>query len=131
MGYKEWIQLKIVNKTDRTLVVKDLYLHWGKLYEYPEKGIEVGLDTANSKEIKPGKFLTFASCGRENATHGTEGDLNLFDGDERVMKVYWDSPYWGVNKFSTYYVAEGWHPSNTRWSPTGEFGPVTLTLFKE
>ena len=130
MGYAQFAEIKLVNKSGRTLVLKDLYVHWGKLYQYPEKEKEVGADTVNGKTIPSGESFSFATCGRENSSSGTEGDFNLYDGNDSVMKIYWSCPWAGNNKFTTYYVKEGWFPSTTSWSTDGALGTVTVTIFK-
>lgn len=82
MGFEDWFQLKVINRSDRTLVAKNLYIHWMKLYEFPAKGHEVGLDTVNGNEIHHGETFSSAKCSDENSAAGTEGDLELFDGDK-------------------------------------------------
>ncbi|KAL8692071.1 MAG: hypothetical protein Q9218_002830 [Villophora microphyllina] len=130
MGYGQWVEIKIANKTDRTLTLKNLRLHWGKLYEYPDKGKEANSNTVNDKTIKPHGSFSFASCGRENASSGTEGEVYVYDGGDEAFKIYWDCPYWGSNRFETLYVKEGWFPSNTKWSPGEQLGTITVTVFK-
>jgi hypothetical protein len=130
MGYAQFVQLKLDNKSGRELKIKDVYIHWGKLYQYPEKDQEVGKDTVENKSFASGSSFSLASCGRSDSASGTEGEFSLYDGSEQVMKVYWSCPWSGSNKFATYYVKEGWFPAATGWSTSGALGTITITIFK-
>lgn len=128
MGEKEWLHLKIVNNTDRPLTIKELYFHWGRLYDFPNKGSKVAPEAVNNQTIESGSSFALATVS--DGMSGTEGELKLLDGSTQVMKVYWHCPYIGENNFATYYVKDGYFPSNTAWSKSGELGTITLTIFK-
>lgn len=53
----------------------------------------------NNTVIKPGGSYTVYSCGRQNASSGTEGSFDLVDGDsgQFVRSFYWDCP-WGKKR---------------------------------
>jgi len=131
MGYPDWIQVTIQNNTNQTLRIADLYLHWGKLYDYPNKDSTVNDDTVNGKKIGPNDSFSFASCGRENAVHGTEGDLNVYLGDsgDRVFKLYWDCPWAGDNQLNATYVKNKWFANVPNISKSQAIGSVTINVF--
>ncbi|KAJ9663375.1 hypothetical protein H2198_000892 [Neophaeococcomyces mojaviensis] len=130
MGYNQWLQLQLVNRTDRDLTIVNLHLQWGKLYIYSDKDRDLPETAVNNHTIHPGQTFSFAACGRKGAASGTEGEFSLREnGGKDIMKVYWDCPYSGKNKFSTYYVSEGYFPSTSNWSTGEALGTVTVTIF--
>lgn len=129
MGYNDWLELKIQNNSSKTLRIKNLYVHWGKLYASPDKGTAVGEDTFNNHDIASRDALSFASCGRENSWSGTEGEFDIFDGNDRVCQVYWDCPYTGDNKLNARYVKDKWFPMVPAICTSGSIGSQTITIF--
>ena len=128
MGYSQWIQIILENKTGETLKTSGTYLHWGKFYDFPDKDKEVPTSDINDKPIGPNKTLKFGSCGREDSPSGTEGQIDIMHGNERVFQLYWDCPYTGDNKFYAKYVADKWYPIVPQISTSGAIGTVTVKI---
>jgi hypothetical protein len=73
---------------------------------------------------------TFASCGRQNASSGTEGKVSHYDGDTRIMKVGWKCPRGtGSNELKTHNVEKGWFPAVSNYSTSGALGEVSINVF--
>ncbi|MCJ1448030.1 MAG: hypothetical protein MMC23_008543 [Stictis urceolatum] len=77
MGYSQWLELKIHNATNKTLIIRDLYLHMGKLYVYPNKSSPCKESSFNNQDILPGQTISFATCGKENGWSGAEGEFGI------------------------------------------------------
>ena len=132
-AYGQWVQVTIENKTDRTLKISDIEILWGKLYDYPNKDVELPKSSVLYKTIESNGSFSFASCGRSDSASGTEGFIWLQDDEsgQNIMKVYWSCP-WGLsgNKFEETNYPKGWFPSHTPFSSDGALGNITLTIFK-
>lgn len=128
MGYGQWVQVIIRNKSAKTLTIKDPSSYWGKFYAYPEKSNEVSSASLNDNTIGAGMEWNCASCGRSDASSGTEGTFWLFDGSENVGKIYWSCPWSGSNNFTAQPTdANRWVLGATVWSSSGALGTITVT----
>ena len=70
------------------------------------KDQEVGTNTYEGQTIAPYEWLEFSSCGRSDASSGTEGNFDLVDpsaSDKQIRHFYWDCP-WG-SKTNTWSVS--------------------------
>ncbi|KAK9434833.1 Asp-hemolysin [Metarhizium brunneum] len=134
-AYAQWVVLEFINRMRSDLVIKNAWLRWGKFHKDGDKDSEISTTDVNTISALPGKRCTVSSCGRESAASGTEGDLDLYDGNTKICKVYWDCP-WGspTNKArildydpstSNYAVVLG--PYNTSG---GALGRVDITVSK-
>lgn len=130
MGYSQWIQIILENKTSETLQSSGTYLHWGKFYDFSDKDKELSISNVNDKMIGPNKTFKFASCGRENSPSGTEGQVDIMNGNERIFQLYWDCPYTGDNKLYAKYVADKWYPFVPQISTSGATGTVTIKILR-
>ena len=128
MGHSDFIQITLENKSLETLKTENVYAHWGKFYAFPDKHAEVDIGTVANQTFGPKKSFKFASCGRENASSGTEGQLDVMHGTERLFQLYWCCPYIGQNKVNARYVAEGWVAAVSEFSESGAIGPVTIKV---
>lgn len=107
------------------------YLHWSKFCEHPDKDAEVSkvsTNNVNDKSIGGNATFKFASCGRENTPNGTDGQVDIMHGNERVFQLYWDCPHIGANKLSAKYVADKWSPIVPQISTSGATGTVTIKV---
>jgi len=98
--YAQWISVKIQNKANgHTLKVSNGFLKWGKWYG-GSKDEEVD---APSGEINYDSSKTINSCGRSDASSGTEGYFDIYDEkSNHIAHVTWDCP-WG-SKQNSYQV---------------------------
>ncbi|MGH1517887.1 aegerolysin family protein [Chryseobacterium sp. JK1] len=133
MAYAQWIEVKIVSE-NMTLTVKNASLSWGKFYEQGNKDKEISTADINKITVESGKNASICSCGRSDASSGTEGSFELYNGDTKIGKFNWDCP-WGkkdnsfnwnqdASKDSYFSSREG---GNTN---SGAIGNVTITCIK-
>ncbi|HSI78693.1 MAG TPA: aegerolysin family protein [Lunatimonas sp.] len=133
MAYAQWIEVKIVSE-NMTLKVQNAKLDWGKFYKNGDKGKEISSGDINKITVGSGKSTTVCSCGRSNATSGTVGSFELYNGETKIGKFNWSCP-WGkksnslswnqeASKESYYTNREG---GNT---DSGAIGNVTITCIK-
>lgn len=93
MGYGQWCQIIIKNGSTSTITSKNLDWKSGKFFVFPDADNEIKTpeDTVN-REIKPRSLLSFAQCGRENATYGCDSALELWCGNDQICRLYWSVP---------------------------------------
>lgn len=96
MGYAQYIQLEIINKTrSHTLTIKAAALDWGKFYANPNKDSEISSNDQDNVNIAPQTTYILGSCGRENAASGTQGHIELWEtaSNTKIGKISWDNPW--------------------------------------
>lgn len=134
MAYAQWIEVKIVSE-NMTLKVKNANLNWGKFYEYGNKDKEISKDDINKIEVASGKSAWICSCGRSDASSGTEGSFELYDGDTKIGKFNWDCPWgkksntfdWNQDASKDIYFTEREGGNKD----SGAIGTVTITCIKK
>ncbi|KAF8460749.1 aegerolysin type hemolysin, partial [Kalaharituber pfeilii] len=95
-AYSQWIALRIRNRSAQSVFITGINLEWGKLYDGDDMDNEVNPGTIIGREIRPKKSTIIYSCGRENASSGTEGTVTVSErrnGANRVVAIYWDCPW--------------------------------------
>ena len=128
MAYGQWIQVILENASGKALKTSGTYIHWGKFYDFPDKDKEVSTKSVNDQSI-PGKdTFGFAACGRENSSSGTEGQIDIMEGDKRIFQLYWSCPWSGSNQLYYRYVAKNWYPFLPSISTAGAIGTVTIKI---
>ncbi|AYR19500.1 aegerolysin family protein [Alcaligenes faecalis] len=95
-AYAQWIEITVF-VVNGDFEIKDAHLDWGKFHKPGNKNKEIYASQINGTIIKDEDSYTIASCGRENASSGTEGRFSLYDGNTEVFKYYWDCPWSGSN----------------------------------
>lgn len=95
-AYAQWIEITVF-VVNGDFEIKGAHLDWGKFHEPGNKNKEIYASQINGTIIKDEDSYTIASCGRENASSGTEGRFSLYDGDTEVFEYYWDCPWSGSN----------------------------------
>lgn len=72
----------------------------GKFYKWDNKDNEISAADVDKQVATRGHDADVASCGRSDASSGTEGTLDLYDDDVKVCHIYWSCP-WGskTNEF--------------------------------
>ncbi|KAJ3543959.1 hypothetical protein NM208_g3304 [Fusarium decemcellulare] len=107
MAYARWVYILIQiqrGMSSNPITLWNAHLNWGKFYQYDNKDQEVSTDSVEKTSISSGSSTGIAACGRSDASSGTEGNFELWDGDVKICKVYWDCP-WGSKK-NTFTVSE-------------------------
>ncbi|WP_281233933.1 aegerolysin family protein [Flavobacterium gelatinilyticum] len=133
MGYAQWIEIKIVSE-NMTVQVKNTKRDYGKFYEYGDKNKELSIAAINSIKIESGTSKRICACGRSGAATGTEGSFELYDGDTKIGKFYWDCPFWkSSNEISwTQSASETSYKTDKEGGnkSSGAIGNVTITCIK-
>lgn len=93
MAYAQWVVIKITPK-DCDLTVKHVTSEWGKFHATGDKGMELKPSQIEGKKATPDNPLVISACGRSNASSGTTGSFQLWDGNTHVATYAWDCP-WG------------------------------------
>lgn len=73
------------------------------------------------------------SCGRSASPTGTEGHIDLYNGDNKICRLYWNCPYWtSANKFEIRDYDPGtsdYSVNASDWNPgPGPIGRVTIVV---
>ncbi|OCH86914.1 pleurotolysin A [Obba rivulosa] len=134
MAYAQWVVIVLKNVSPQgTLVIKNLNLMWGKFHKDGDKDTEIATKDIEGTKILPGAEYTINSCGRSDASSGTEGKFDLYEeGGALVRSFYWDCP-WG-SKTNTWTISN----ANTQWMVdsqganlnSGALGTITVRLYK-
>lgn len=105
----------------------------GKFFEWSNKDHEISSAEVESKSAGAnGGEVGVASCGRSDASSGTEGSFDVYDGDTHVCHIYWDCP-WGSkhNKFEITNINDDYGASYDGASlDSGAIGTVTVKIGK-
>ncbi|OCH84840.1 pleurotolysin A [Obba rivulosa] len=111
MAYAQWVVIVLKNVSPQgTLVIKNLNLMWGKFHKDGDKDAEIPTKDIEGTKILPGAEYTINSCGRSDASSGTEGKFDLYEeGGALVRSFYWDCP-WG-SKTNTWTISN----ANAQW----------------
>ncbi len=115
MAYAQWVVIT-VEAIGVDLTVKSVGLEWGKFFKNPNKDDEIPIDKIEGMTIASGDSGVIASCGRENASSGTEGQFDLYDGGTHIGTYYWDCPWGSKTNTST------WTPSANKHYITEQSG---------
>lgn len=98
LGYNQWVNFDIKNKSDSRLIkIANVALSYGKLYAGYGKDYEIPASQIENIVISPGAHYHIHSCGREWSPSGTTGFFDLFDETSRshICRVNWDCPWGG------------------------------------
>jgi hypothetical protein len=104
MSYAQWMTLSVL-PTGCDVTLKNFQHSWGKFY-INDKDDEKSPGSLNGSLAQDGGDFTFGACGREDASSGTTGSVDLFDGHIIIGTYNWDCP-WG-SKTNT----SNWSPSS-------------------
>ncbi|HAS46820.1 MAG TPA: aegerolysin [Microscillaceae bacterium] len=131
MAYAQWMSISL-EVIGATLKVQNATHSWGKFYQCGDKDQEIDPSDIDKLTVEPNKTTEICACGRENASAGTTGSFDLYEGDVKVGTYSWDCP-WGskTNKSS-------WQPSSNDFIgqltggslDSGALGSVTLKIAK-
>ena len=86
----------------------------------------------NKTTVMPKADGGIASCGRSDASSGTEGSYDIYDGDSRVCSIYWNCP-WGskTNAFTVSNIPEDYMVQATGQNlDSGALGTVSIKVAK-
>ncbi|KAM0227517.1 hypothetical protein ACHAP5_012168 [Fusarium lateritium] len=133
MAYAQWVYILIQSKiASGEISIKNVNLNWGKFFNYNNKDDEISTDEIKKITIGSNKSAGIASCGRSDASSGTEGSLDLYDGDVKICHIYWSCP-WGskTNTFTVDAVDDNYIVQQTGANlDSGALGNVTVKVAK-
>ena len=130
-AYSQWVEVEVF-AVNMDVTIKEANLKWGKFYEAGNKNAEIEPSKINGYIIDSGKSYKISSCGRSNASSGTQGSFALYHGDTYIGTYSWDCPWSGKNSDSLNCT------SNTEYSLSktdgnysdGALGNIKLTCIK-
>ncbi|KAB2573789.1 hypothetical protein BFW01_g1210 [Lasiodiplodia theobromae] len=138
MTYAQWVILRIINRLQiKRISVKNARLDWGKFHQNGNKDEEITPAAVNAVTVGAGQTTDVSSCGRSDAPSGTEGTLDLYDGDTKICTLYWNCP-WGAKytdfriqdgNWDSYTLSAGGPKSNIGWS--GALGEIEVEISKK
>lgn len=105
----------------------------GKFYKWDNKNNEISTGDVNKITITAGEQGRVSSSGRSNASSGTEGGLDLYDGSTKILHVKWDVP-WGskTNNFAVSDQSRKFYVTVGDWNDhDGAIGSVSLEIEKK
>jgi hypothetical protein len=108
------------------------YVTRGKFYKWDNKDNEISTSDVDKQVATQSKDGDVAACGRSDASSGTEGSLDLYDGDVKVCHIAWDCP-WGskTNIFNTSDIDNAYLVQHTGANlDGGAIGTVTVKVAK-
>nr|MBT2979859.1 aegerolysin family protein [Vibrio anguillarum] len=99
-------------ETKNDLTLKKGSHSWGKFYDSKQIGVAGGSkdneyepSAIDGHIIERGTSFSINACGRSDASSGTEGSFELYDGPTHVGTYSWDCPWGSKTNTST------WTPS--------------------
>ena len=107
----------------------------GKFYKNGNKNDEISAGAVNGTTIPAGSTENIYSCGRSDAASGTEGVIDLYEGDTKICTIYWSCP-WG-SKSNDFQVQNrnskaGYMVSIGDWNrDSGALGKVEVEVAKK
>ena len=130
MAYAQWVSVTIQPK-GFALHISNAQLQWGKFYS-GSKDNEITVQAVDQITIPDGQTGTVSACGREDASSGTQGSFDLYDGGTLVGTYQWDCPWGSKTNVST------WVSSNPNYIAQatggnldgGALGNVTIKVAK-
>ncbi|KAJ5096144.1 Aegerolysin family protein [Penicillium alfredii] len=140
MGYAQWVVINLINSmSSSTLSISnaipdaDKKEGWGKFYRDGNKDEEIKVSEINRIKVPPGGTKAISSCGRENSMSGTTGHIDLYDGETKICRVYWDCPYGSKsNDFGTSERSHGYWVQQGSWNrDSGAIGSVDVEVGKK
>ncbi len=125
------------------MTIKNVAHSWGKFYDSNQIGIpggnkdnEYDPSAIEGKVIKAGQSFAINACGREEASSGTEGTFDIYDGQTYVGTYTWDCTWGSKTNSSTWSPAGSQQAKNyiTQQSganlDSGALGTVTIQTVK-
>ncbi|TGO31414.1 hypothetical protein BHYA_0910g00010 [Botrytis hyacinthi] len=99
-GYSDYVIIHIINSTMRAVIsIENANIKHGKFHVNGDKDSELSTTDITHMLIPPNSDLDISSCGRSSDLYGTEGSIDLYDGDTKIAKLYWNDPRVGPNDF--------------------------------
>lgn len=115
MAYAQWGTF-VIYATNFNVTIKNVAHSWGKFYDSKQIGVAGGSkdneyqpSDIEGKVVAAGMSFAINACGREDASSGTEGSFDLYDGTTFVGTYTWDCP-WGSKSNSSTWSAAGPQP---------------------
>lgn len=115
MAYAQWGTF-VIHAVNFNVTIKNVAHSWGKFYDSKQIGVaggnkdnEYDPSAIEGKVIESGTAFAINACGRSDASSGTEGSFDLYDGKTYIGTYTWDCP-WGSKTNSSTWTAAGSQP---------------------
>ncbi|KAJ5834401.1 Aegerolysin family protein [Penicillium robsamsonii] len=132
MVYSQWVVIKISNLCRGTISIANAKVDYGKFHKIEDKDAELSPEDINSIVLKPNDEANVCACGRANIHYGTEGSFELFDGADKVCRIYFDDPYnSSINNFQIFEKNSRYAIDVSSWSREGALGNVSVEVLKK
>ncbi|KAF3403872.1 Asp-hemolysin [Penicillium rolfsii] len=104
MGYAERVTVHLINSmaSDALSVrhaIPDGNDGWGKFYKDGSKDDDVAAAEINRITVAPNSSVNINLCGHSHSSTGTNGSIELWDGETKIAKIYWNCP-WGSQPYN-------------------------------
>jgi hypothetical protein len=135
MAYAQWVTISIYPSNYRA-TLKNVSHSWGKFYR-DKKDDEIAPGDIEGHVIESGQSYTISACGRSDASSGTEGSFDIYDGNVKVGTYTWDCP-WGSKDNSSQWNPSGPNPPLNNYNTqqtganlySGALGDITIVTTK-
>ncbi|MCJ1396749.1 hypothetical protein MMC18_009641 [Xylographa bjoerkii] len=128
MAIRCWVRLTLRNKSNKNLTIKNVTVNCGKFYQWNDDTKELGKETVEGQTIRAKKDFSFAACGRENGTMGCAADFDLYDGETKVVSLYYSCPYSGSNELVKKFGEDDWMVDVPKIMTAGSLGEVLVKV---
>ncbi|KFY98022.1 hypothetical protein V500_01818 [Pseudogymnoascus sp. VKM F-4518 (FW-2643)] len=131
MEYSQWVVIHISNSLrNGNITIKEAKVSWGKFYQEGNKECEIAAGDVDGTVISAGSSSNISSCGRSDTLSGTEGSLDLYDGETRICTITWVCPWGaGTNDFQIIGKESGYVVSAGDWNRgSGALGQVDVEV---
>ncbi|KAE8337878.1 hypothetical protein BDV24DRAFT_166865 [Aspergillus arachidicola] len=132
-AYSQWVRIDIESlfKQGQITIAKAKVTD-GKFHVCSDKDQELSASQINQIVIEPGTTKSVCACGRYGIDVGTEGYLDLMDGDTRITTLHFDSPYQSnTNTFQAMDTSNSYLVNVGDWNPeNGALGNVRVKVLK-
>lgn len=133
MAYAQWIAVHIeVSPVLDKIGIRNAYTSWGKFYNYPDKDQEVPPQYVSDIDATTDRPVWIASCGRENASSGTQGSFDCYHENKKIGTFRWDCPWASgtANRFIFMPASDEYNGQIIGGSVAGAIGELRLRLSK-
>lgn len=140
MAYAQWVTITI-QPANYDVTIKHVSQSWGKFYDSNQVGKPGGnkdneypASDLENKVIERGRSFSINACGRSDASSGTEGSIEIYDGEKLVGTYSWDCPWGSKTNTSTWTpgcAANGYITEQSGANlNSGALGTVTIRTVK-
>ncbi|KAF7933510.1 uncharacterized protein EAE98_003219 [Botrytis deweyae] len=105
----------------------------GKFHDNEDKNYDIQPHYMNNITAPPHCEVGISACGKLGSMDGTEGFIELYDGQTKIFKLFWSDPFVGGNDFQIqdHEIDGRYHIDVHPWNhDDGALGRVNVEVFK-